>query len=456
MKNDLGSWDGCKRTNSSETEGAFSSKDYRRNARILENARILHKEGRDDVAIAHAKTISETWGVGDRASILLGDIYSKKGMREEAILYYRKSNELNRHHFIAGTWYERASYAAFRDTNYDESEYWCRRALTYFINEKSVEEIARSHIKDVNAYRKLCIANACERLGEMYLIREKPARALSFLKAACQMRQSDRGMKRNLEKATQHSQGKEERDGILDLIPKELVLHTDHPPSTKEMLEEATERIEKAEIEMRKYSHWTRSRPQTPDSVEKLFGWMFAFDRNYSYHRPEIELMDGVWTDACSVVLEKVVKKWRWELRDHILDEIVRSLSRKEIARWKKEFKSHGFDWERSNDRIIVVSYAVMKAKELKLSYQLPQNRICEACGGNFFEGDIESFFAGYFDSPAEPLCYCPKCLCSAFLAGYKRSRNREEMKEDLKNSLKSSVSFLPRPICRFMEVHPY
>jgi len=428
-------------------------KEYRRCAEILEEARSLEEKGRYNDAIKLAKTIVSCQGVGDRAFILLGDIHIKMGLREAAIDYYKKADESAGHIFIAGTWYDRAGYVTFKDKNFEESIYWYKKKIRYFVNFDSIKDIEKSYMHHhpppiaIEEEKKrftldLCrsgIALACKQLGKIYLKIGEPEKALPFLKKAKQMYGNDTGLKLYLKKAKQYSDGKEKPDKILKLIPEKL---RPTQSSTEEMLKHATSY---AEAVMGK-RYWTDYKGWKESTWGK-FNWTPAFDRSYSYYKEEIELLDELWTIKCNEVLRRTLKKWRWETHKHILNEIVNALSSNELKKWKNIFQHHGYKWENINDRENIVSYAMMKAKELfsdlRLSYKSPQIRRCKKCGKTFFEGNIPSSFAIHFNFPAEPLEYCPKCLGSAFLAAYKRKKSREEMKRDLRK-LVEVLGFIP------------
>ena len=148
--------------------------------------------------------------------------------------------------------YDRTGHLTFKDKNFEESEYWYRKVIYYCVDPNSVKEMEKSfenwRLKQkyfweygeedkkryIRARCRRSIAQACKRLGLIYLEKNEPEKALSFLKKAQQL--GANGIKRYLKKAEQFSKGRMEPDDILKLIPE--------PLTVEEMLKSATSRAE--------------------------------------------------------------------------------------------------------------------------------------------------------------------------------------------------------------------
>lgn len=365
-----------------------------------------YKEGDYEEAIKYSKKGIEIGKeIGyiyfDKFLRIIGDSYAKLGKYDECVKWW----PLNKVH--GGDFLETIGYRFFKIKIFDMAEKYYRQ---YFIS------ITQNN-KHLNTSK---IAHACSRLGEIFLFKNQPEIALSFLKTAEKLGSYS---KRAFEKALQHSRGIEKRDVILDLVPREFLNENREIHKTKEvmmqhLLEKATKEAKgsfrKLDYRNRKWMHDSR------------YCWLLSTLIRKGIFL-ERKMVDRYWTNKDTSTLKNMLEEHRWEAWKYLVKATF--LDRQTKLLIKKELINHDIEWN-----YISLSYIVYKMQQLNIPKPEPKIKNCKYCNSKFFE--INSI--GLFNWK-----YCHKCTLSAYRGAYKRIKSREEMIKDLRK-LVEKLGFIP------------
>jgi len=377
---------------------------------------------------------------------LLGDIYLQLGNWKLCLSNYEKSG-MKKYES-----YDRAGYFLFKYKKYEDSEYWYRKSIDLLVNEK-FHEYSLDWSKDI---RTRNIAQACKRLGRIYLDKNKPAIALSFFNMAKQLKVS--GIKSYIKKAKQYSNGVEIKDEILSSIPKELI------PKIKNKEEKIIEILSTCARERdlespKKYAHnwkddWkdykmyngteTKSskiiaRSNAPYKVTIIQHDDPRDNPLYNGTVFQYNIFNEFWNEECTEALKKVIIMWRWESFWYVADEILNVLGTNKIQRIKDRLEEHNLLWNTN----MLIYYSMNKMNKLGLKYLPPKIKKCSNCRNLFFEAQIPRHIAGLIEFPAKPIEYCHNCLAAALYCAFKKPKKREHMIQDLRK-LFEALKFIP------------
>lgn len=371
----------------------------------------LFNEERYEEAIEHAKkglSIAKEIGYSynDKFLFLIGDSYAKMGKYEECIKWWPINSEFDENYL------DKIGYRFLKNNILDMAEKYFKQHLIFCTKNKKKAD-------------PLQISNACSSLGEIYLFKNQPEVALSFLRTAEKLGDVS---KKALKIALQYSNGMEKRDEILNLISDELFIveekyriKLNKKDKTKQLLKKATKDAIRSFSKVDyKNKRW---------KMNLRYYWLISEIYEFQIYLIEIKIIDKYWTRDSTNKLKNLLKKYRWEawLQFYKNKESIFNLKINSMI--KKEFKKYDIDWNS-----ISPNYIKYKMKQKKISNPLPRIKKCKICKSKFFE--LNSIGLFNWD-------YCYKCTLSAYRGAFKRIKSRDEMIKDLRK-LVENLGFIP------------